>query len=338
MTALALIVVYLLIHFLREYKLIFQPLLVAVFISYLIMPLHHWLVQRSVPALLAYVLILFFVLGILFVVGALVFNSCARIVDRLPVYEEALDKVYQQVLETFNVDGWEKMHLADLEFVKEMGSMNQMMNRLRDALGRFIDLFSGMAITFVYLIFLAAERESLHGRLAKAFGQQRAQQVFTVAGTINRAITQYLSVKTFMGFLAAMLSIIVLAGFRVDFFFLWGVLIFLLNYIPYIGSLAALIPPIALSFLQLEVWQGLLVTGILILIQQVTGTFLEPRMAGRRLDVSPLLILLSLSFWGLIWGIVGMILAVPLLVAIKTVLENIDATKPLATMLSNQQS
>ena len=78
------------------------------------------------------------------------------------------------------------------------------------------------------------------------------------------------------------------------------------------------------------------VTILLIAIQQVMGTFIEPRMAGRRLQVSPLLILLSLSFWGVLWGIVGMILAVPLLVVIKAILENIPETRPIATLMANE--
>jgi predicted PurR-regulated permease PerM len=116
---------------------------------------------------------------------------------------------------------------------------------------------------------------------------------------------------------------------------MWSILIFVLNYIPYLGSLLAIALPIALSFLHKEPGTALAVAIGLVGIQLALGNFVEPRMAGRRLGVSPLLILLSLSFWGLVWGIVGMILAVPLLVSIKIVLENIPATRPLATLMSN---
>src|SRR5439155_7433093 len=165
----------------------------------------------------------------------------------------------------------------------------------------------------------------------------QGNNVIAVAGSINRAITQYLAVKTFSGAMAALLSVAVLAAFGVDFYILWGFLIFLFNYIPYLGSLAAVGMPIVLSFLQLEsVGAAITVTIVLVAIQQVMGMFVEPRMAGRRLQVSPLLILLSLSFWGVLWGIVGMILAVPLLVVIKAILENIAETRPLATLMANE--
>ena len=103
-------------------------------------------------------------------------------------------------------------------------------------------------------------------------------------------------------------------------------MIFLLNYIPYLGSLVAVSLPIVLSFVQFpegEIWKGIAITIALIGVQQIIGTVIEPRMAGQRLDVSPLLILLSLAFWGSVWGIVGMILAVPLLVIVRIVLDNI---------------
>src|SRR5262249_33266702 len=154
---------------------------------------------------------------------------------------------------------------------------------------------------------------------------------------INHSITRYLAVKTFGGTLAAVLSFMVLAAYGVDFVLFWAFLLVLLNYIPYLGSLVAVSLPIAQSFLQLDSFGTAIITAVLLVaIQQLVGNFLEPRMAGRQLGVSPLLILLSLSFWGIVWGVVGMILAVPLLVVIKAVLENIEATKPVATLMSNQ--
>ena len=156
-----------------------------------------------------------------------------------------------------------------------------------------------------------------------------------VAASINEAIAEYIAVKTFVSIVAGILSMAVLAVFRLDFYVTWGLLIFLLNYIPYLGSLVAVALPIGLAFIQLGIWQGIVIAGLLVAIQQAIGTFIEPRMAGSKLGVSPLLILLSLSFWGVVWGIPGMILAVPLLVTIKIILFNIPETRPLAVLMSN---
>ena len=99
--------------------------------------------------------------------------------------------------------------------------------------------------------------------------------------------------------------------------------------------LAVLILPIGLALIQLGLWPAIAIAILLIVIQQFIGIYVEPRMAGAKLGVSPLLIILSLSFWGVVWGIPGMILAVPLLVTVKIVLDNIAETKPLATLMSN---
>ncbi len=124
------------------------------------------------------------------------------------------------------------------------------------------------------------------------------------------------------------------AFFGIDFAILWAVLVFLLNFIPYLGGLVAMAPPILLAFID-SPWRGLAVVVLLIAIQLFTGQFLEPKMAGRRLNLSPLLILLALAFWGYLWGPVGMILAVPLTVVCKIILDNIPETRPIGTLMSN---
>jgi len=156
-----------------------------------------------------------------------------------------------------------------------------------------------------------------------------------VAESINTGVSQYISVKALMSFLAGIASLAVLLIFGVDFAITWALLIFLFNFIPYLGSLVATALPIALALVQLGPWQALAIAVLLIAIQQVIGTFVEPRMAGHRLGVSPLLILLSLAFWGVMWGIVGMILAVPMLVMLKIILDTIKETRPIATLMSN---
>src|SRR5262249_45690810 len=165
-----------------------------------------------------------------------------------------------------------------------------------------------------------------------------AAEIMAVAGSINRAVHDYIALKTFVSLLQGGLSFAVLAAFGVEFAAMWGGLIFLLNFIPYIGSLVAVSLPILLSFLQYgeEPWKRLTITLLLLLIQRVVDNFVEPRLTGRKLGLSPLLVLLSLAFWGWLWGVVGMILAVPLTVIGKIILENIRETRPLATLISNE--
>jgi AI-2 transport protein TqsA len=171
-----------------------------------------------------------------------------------------------------------------------------------------------------------------------AFGDVQGDRIMGIVESINQAISQYIAVKTLVSALAGLLTYAVLAYFKVELAASWGLLVFLLNYIPYVGSLIACALPILLSFLQFsdELWKPIVIAVSLIGIQQGIGNWIEPRMAGQRLDVSPLLIVLSLTFWWTVWGIFGAILAVPLLVIVRIILDNIPETKPIATLISNR--
>jgi predicted PurR-regulated permease PerM len=126
----------------------------------------------------------------------------------------------------------------------------------------------------------------------------------------------------------------ILWGFGVSFPGMWGVLAFVGNFIPYVGSLVALVFPVLLAILELEPWQALLVLVLLVLVQFVTNNFVEPRLTAHAVDLSPLVVLVALAFWGLCWGAVGMVLAVPLTVMLKIVCENVALTRPLARLMA----
>jgi predicted PurR-regulated permease PerM len=153
---------------------------------------------------------------------------------------------------------------------------------------------------------------------------------------INGAIAQYLSVKVFISLVIALFSTLVLWLFGVDFFIVWGMLTFFANFIPYVGSTVAGLFPVVLSLIQFgSLWVTFPLALILFTAQQLTGNLLEPKLHGARLDVSPVVILLSLAFWGSLWGVTGMVLSVPLVVSLRIALENIEQTKPIAKILSN---
>jgi AI-2 transport protein TqsA len=335
--ALSLLIVVLAVHLLREFSSILQPLLVAVFVAYLIVPLHRRLVARGVPPALAYFLIVALVTGGSLALGRSVYVTFAGITPAtLAEYEAHFDKLVNDVLGLVPLPGVTagEWRLREQLTVKDGGI--DLLGMLRALLGNFLGFLTSALAVLFYLVFLLAEQATLPRRLALAFGEARAEQVLGVAGKINDAIARYIAVKTWISFLTGALSFVVLAAFGVEFALLWGVLIFLFNFIPYVGSWGAISVPILLSFVQFaQPWRGIAVLVLLVLVQVVTGVLLEPRLTGRRLDLSPLGIVVALSFWGLLWGVVGMILAVPLTVIVKIILDNIDETKPVATLMSN---
>jgi predicted PurR-regulated permease PerM len=332
---LSLLLLVLIIHLLERFRGILQPLFIGLLIAYLILPVHTWLVRRGMRAYLAYAAVLVLVLMALVGTGALAWMNIRDAREQLPGYERRLEAIIRDAVEGLPVQLPEGSLLRELPFTR-LFSTQQLFSALGAALGTFFDFITWLAITFVYLVFLVIERETFPHRIQLAFGEQQGTRVLEVIESINQAIARYLSVKTFVSLLAGLASLVVLLAFQVDFAITWALLIFLFNYIPYLGSLVATALPIVVSFVQLEsIGPVVAIAVLLIAIQQAIGTFLEPRLAGHRLDVSPLLILLSLAFWGMLWGIVGMILAVPMLVILKIILENIKETRPIAILISN---
>jgi len=335
---LGLFFVVLTIYLLREFAPILKPILIAVFILYIVHPIHQALVRRGASSLFAYVLILVLVIGLFVGVGVAVHATFVQLTPaRIETYEMRLDRLLKRLLGALglavaDVPGWSLRDVVS----SYSGDMEHAVDAVRAVINVFLGFLTTLLVVSIYLIFMVAEQVTFSERIRRSFGEGRTEQVMSVARSINLAIAQYLAVKTFIGLLGGFLSLLVLWVFGVEFFVVWALLIFLLNYVPYIGSIAASAGPILLSFVQFEeLWKGFAVATLLIGIQLVTGQYLEPRMAGKRLNLSPVIIMLALSFWGVLWGIVGMILAVPLTVVAKIILDNIRETRPIATLMSN---
>ena len=316
---------------------ILQPLFVAVFLCYLILPAHNWLVRHRVPSLISYLFIVGGTIGVLYGVGNMVYGSLDEIWGRLPWYLDRFQSMAVTSLERLQarIPALAEVSLQETLLFEALSAEN-VTSTTRAAVGNFITFLTNMVVVTFYLIFLMLESRTFEDRVRHAFGVRRTERIMGVVGTINRAISQYVAIKTFVSLLVAGLSMAVLWAFGVDFWLTWGILTFFANFIPYLGSLVVATLPVLLTFLQFDsVWRAAGVAVLLVVVQQVIGYWVEPRLTGRKLGVSPLMILLALAFWGWLWGIVGMILAVPLVVMVKIIMENIEPTRPIAVMISN---
>ena len=188
-----------------------------------------------------------------------------------------------------------------------------------------------------YLIFLLIEARHFPRRVRAGFAPEQADRVLGILESINRAMASYLRAKALASLVTALPVVAILWAFGVPFPGMWGVLAFVGNFIPYVGSLVAFVLPVLLAFLELEpIWRPLAVLGLLVLVQVVTNNIVEPRLTAQAVDLSPLVVLVALAFWGLCWGVVGMVLAVPLTVMLKIVWENIALTRPLARLMAQE--
>jgi predicted PurR-regulated permease PerM len=199
---------------------------------------------------------------------------------------------------------------------------------------------SGMAgnifLIIIYVALLLAEQSMFAKKIQQVLGDPGRIQAFDrILSQVNSAVRTYVYVKTLMSFLTGILSYFILLLFHVDFPVLWAFVIFLLNYVPYVGSLVATFLPAAFAVFQFQSFSIFIWIFLAIQVVQIfVGNVLEPKVMGKTLNLSPLGVLLALTFWGMIWGIMGMILSVPITSILVIIALRFPSTRFVAVLLS----
>jgi AI-2 transport protein TqsA len=324
-------------YLLKELAPLLRPLVLAVFLAYTIVPAHQAL-SRRVPAKLAAPLLALVMAAAVLGLAAIIYTNLVDLKEELPRLIERAQGLIDR-LRT-----WGRNHLPAWAFdvaPDTAGAEAETTARLKALVSRLVNIgagFVGEALVVVfYLVFLLLEVRRFPRRIQSGFIPEKADRVLAVVGSINHAMTSYLRAKILSSLVTALPVVVILWAFGVSFPGMWGVLTFIGNFIPYVGSLVALALPVLLAFLELEPpWRPLTVLALLLLVQFVTNNFVEPRLTARAVDLSPLIVLIALAFWGLCWGAVGLVLAVPLTVMLKIVWENFALTRPLARLMSER--
>ena len=199
-----------------------------------------------------------------------------------------------------------------------------------------------LGVTFmvvVYATFLLGERGGFARKIATALPGGSAAQTQAIVRDINQSIGDYLAVKTLINVILAILSYLAMVVMGVDFALFWAVLIGLLNYIPYIGSMLGVVFPVLLTMAQFgSISTTVIVTVLLTAAQAFVGNVLEPKMVGQKVNMSPFVVLVALAFWSAIWGIPGAILAIPMTSIMAIVFAAFAPTRPLAVLLADDVS
>ncbi|MCP2597422.1 AI-2E family transporter, partial [Candidatus Aminicenantes bacterium AC-335-G13] len=224
--------------------------------------------------------------------------------------------------------------LESIDWAKQL-NFSSIASFLLSSLGSFLKFLTNLFLVLLFLVFILAGRGRLRDKILKSFKGQNSKKIIEIISNVDRQVYRYLSIKTFISLITGILAGLVLYIFGVNYAVLWGFLTFLLNYIPNLGSVIATVFPVLMAIIQFEkIWTALWILLILIVIQTLMGNVIEPRVLGIRLGLSPLVVILSLIFWGWLWGIVGMILAVPITSTIKIICENIPELRVVSELLS----
>jgi len=227
-------------------------------------------------------------------------------------------------------------HVDVVDWIKENLNNFDFTGILQNMLNAVYELFADAFLVILYVAFLIIEEAALPAKLKAMFpGNEQFSKINDLLKKLNNSINNYIWLKTVVSIITGVLSYVALLIIGVDSAFFWAFLIFLLNYIPTIGSLIATIFPALMSLLQTGSFTPFILVLICVgVIQLIVGNIIEPRMMGNSLNISSLVVLIALAFWGSIWGVVGMILSVPVTVMLIILFAQFPKTKDIAIILS----
>lgn len=313
---------------LRAAATVMIPLMVALFLAILSLPLIAWLVHHRVPHGLAVALAVLANLALVLIVGLVVTRSVAGFVEAAPRYRLRLEELYGQFLERLASWGvptaeWEAMVVVSPGVVVDM---------LGTALRGGVAVLSNLILVVFVMVFILLEAAGFPVKLQLALGS--SPEGLRRFSRIRTEVQRYLVTKTLISIVTGILIGVTMALLGLDFALLWGLLAFMLNYIPNLGSIIAAVPAVLLALVQRGLTGALLVALTFLAVNVLLGNLLEPQIMGRRLHLSPLVVFLSLIFWGWVWGPVGMILAVPMTVVLRILMEHSEDLRWVAVLMS----
>lgn len=303
------------------------PLLLSAFLTILSAPLVLWLQKRKVPEILAVTFVVLAVVGVLAAVAGVVGGSVNRFVAAIPRYQEGLDDLVSGLsdyLDSFGIG-------LSFDKIRKVVDPGAAIGMAGTVVSQLASLLSNAFLVVLTMVFMLFEVAYLPSKLREAMGDEHAD-----LGRFKRVVREvngYVAIKTYVSIATGLLIGVTMALLGVDFPVLWGVTAFLLNYIPNIGSIIAAIPPVLLSLVQYGVGRSLAVAAVFVVVNTVIGNMLEPRLMGRRLGLSTLVVFVSLVFWGWMWGPLGMLLSVPLTMIVKILLEHSGQFRWIAVLM-----
>ena len=315
-------------------KPVLFPFFLAIFLSFVLYPVLDFLTRLKIPKAISIVFILIIAFFIIYLLGVIFYSSGKSFASEFQEnYSQKISSILASLQEKFKLSGLEK---NPLDWVGQL-DIGRIGSFLLSSLGTFISFISNLFLIFIFLVFILAGRGKTKAKIKNSFSDNRGSKIIDVIQNIDSQIQKYLAIKTVVSFFTGVMTTLVLMIFGVDFAIAFGFLTFLLNYIPNIGSIIATAFPLTIAVFQFEnLWPAFWILVILSAIQMTMGNFVEPRLMGKGLGLSPLVVLFSLFFWGWLWGLPGMILAVPIVAIIKIVCNNIPSFQFVAALMSKE--
>ena len=303
------------------------PFLLSAFIAIISAPPMFWLQRKGVPAWLAILSVIFLVLVSLTLVSGLIGSSVRDFTASLPRFQAQLDSILAAVIKGLEELGVDTENLG----LNDIFNPGSAMRLVAAGLSSFQAVLTNGFLITMTVIFMLMEASGLPAKLKAIMGDRE-----DALDTFEKFITdvkQYMAIKTLVSLVTGAIVGLGLFLLGVDYYLLWALLAFLLNYIPNIGSIIAAIPPVLLAMIQFGIMKAIIVAIGFLAVNIIMGSIIEPRFMGRGLGLSTLVVFLSLLFWGWVLGPVGMLLSVPLTITAKIALDSHEESRWLAILL-----
>lgn len=306
------------LYFMRP---VLVPLVLAVLLSYLVAPVVDLMqVRLRIPRPLAVFIAFLLAAGLVGAVVLMISSSAAQLALKADIYQQKMVDMGNEVLAVLQGVGVP----VDADVVRAQMADLPLGSLLAGTLNSVVNSASTFFLVLIFVIYLVA-------------GRTPGEHKRGVYKEIDLKIRNYISIKVLLSSATGILAGVLLWIIGLDLAAVFGVLAFLLNFIPSVGSVIATLLPLPLAIVQFD--SNAAILAVLILpgaVQMVVGNVLEPKLMGTSLNLHPITVLLSLIFWGMLWGPAGMVLASPITAVLKIILDRVEGTRPVADLLAGK--
>tara|TARA_B100001093_G_scaffold193134_1_gene185628 strand:- start:500 stop:1561 length:1062 start_codon:yes stop_codon:yes gene_type:complete len=313
---------------------ILMPLAIAILLYFMIKPPEQYIYRKVENRLVSYgTVILTGVLSVYFI-SVFLYENLSQFVDQVPQITSAFEEKRERYASA-DLYGLEVI-FSDSDLISNVASPENIEAFVIAILGSLGGFFGIMTTVIIFLLFIVLEEHTIAQRFNAAFPESynRARNIVNES---TDSISAYVVSKVTCSAGQALVMTIIISpvGFNLPGWFLFGILCFLLDFIPILGALFATIPPVLIGFIMLEPTTALLMLAMLIGNQQVFGSFIEPNLSGSKIGISPFILLLTVMLFAQVWGIAGAIIGAPIVIIARLILDENERTRPIAMMMAN---
>lgn len=326
----------------------FKPVLLSLFLAFIFYPIIKKISNKlHLPWTFSIILVYILFFAIFFVLANILMSSIRSIIDSVPQYQARFETIYEKISQTFSENKNSKV-FSIFNMNNDLSLFENIQNQLNiaKAIKRVALEFTNIVYNFsknlflvtLFSIFLLIEMHFTKTKIKVAFSERYRTRVRNVIHNLIIEITNYISIKFIISLITGTLVTICSCIVKLDFPLVWGFLAFVLNFIPTFGSIISWAVTTMVAIIQFFPNPApiIFISIAIIALNVILGNVIEPRIEGKSLGLSPFVILVSLSLWGWLWGFIGLLMAVPLMVIVKIVCENIYFLHPIAIFIGNK--